>query len=104
MYVSNAVKPMVEDPPEEPVSLVLRSEDDVDPGALVDAVEALGGERERDLGFGDVLVTVPGAAVADVPDIEGLSAVETSAVAEQPDASAAGEDVDLEEVDLDEGA
>ena len=104
MYVSNAVKPMVEDPPEEPVSLVLRSEDDVDPEALVDAVEALGGERERDLGFGDVLVTVPGAAVADVLDIGGLSAVETSAVAEQPDAGAAGEDVDPEEIDFDEEA
>ena len=108
MYVSNAVKPIVENPPEEPVSLVLRSEDGIDPETLVDAVGALGGERERDLGFGDVLVTVPGAAVADVLDIEGLSAVETSAVAEQSDAGGAGEDVDVdvdvEGVDFDEGA
>jgi septum site-determining protein MinD len=53
-----------------------------------------------------VLVTVPGAAVADVLDIEGLSAVETSAVAEQSDAGGAGEDVDVdvEGGDFDEGA
>lgn len=95
MYVSNAVEPMVEDPPDEPVSLVLRTDDGTDIEAVVAAVEDLGGARERDLGFGDVLVTVPGDAVGDVLDVDGLSAVETGAVAEMTDADGAGEDVEL---------
>ncbi|WP_276260664.1 hypothetical protein [Haloglomus litoreum] len=99
MYVSNAVQPMVEDPPNDPVALVLRTDDDTDPDDIVAAVEALGGDHERDLGFGDVLVTVPGDAVADVLDIDGLSAVETGALAEMTDADGAGEDVELGEGD-----
>jgi hypothetical protein len=95
MYVSNAVRPMVADPPEEPVSLVLRTDEDTDPETVVAVVETLGGHRERDLGFGDVLVTVPGDAVADVLEVTGLTAVETGAVAEMTDANGAGEDVEL---------
>jgi hypothetical protein len=97
MYVSNAVQPMAQDPPDEPVALVLRTDEDTDSEAVVAAVEALGGAHERDLGFGDVLVTVPGEAVADVLDITGLSAVETGALAEMPDAEGAGEDVEVED-------
>jgi hypothetical protein len=99
MYVSNAVEPMVEDPPDEPVALVLRTDDDTDPEAIISAVEGLGGEHERDLGFGDVLVTVPGDAVAEVLGIDGLSAVETGALAEMTDADGAGEDVEMGEED-----
>jgi hypothetical protein len=95
MYVSNAVRPMVADPPEEPVSLVLRTDEDTDPETVVAAVETLGGHRERDLGFGDVLVTVPGDTVADVLEVTGLTAVETGAVAEMTDTNGAGEDVEL---------
>jgi hypothetical protein len=99
MYVSNAVRPMVADPPDDPVALVLRTDDDTDPATAVAAVEALGGEHERDLGFGDVLVSVPGEAVADVLDVAGLSAVETGAVAEMSDAEGAGEDVEFEDTE-----
>jgi len=95
MYVSNAVRPMVDDPPDEPVALVLRTDDDTDTGTVVTAVEAIGGAHERDLGFGDVLVTVPGDAVGAVLDIDGLSAVETGALAEMTDADGAGEDVEM---------
>jgi hypothetical protein len=97
VYVSNAVTPMVEDPPDEPVALVLRTDDDTDTDTLVAAVEDIGGEHERDLGFGDVLVTVPGDAVGDVLDIAGLSAVETGALAEMTDADGAGEDVEMDD-------
>jgi hypothetical protein len=94
MYVSRAVRPMAEDPPGDPVSLVLRTDEDTDPGTVVAAVAELGGERERDLGFGDVPVTVPGPSIPDLLELDGLRAVETDALTDATDADGAGEDVE----------
>jgi hypothetical protein len=94
MYVSRAVRPMAEDPPEDPVSLVLRTDEETDPETVVAAVAELDGEHERDLGFGDVLVTVPGPAIPDLLELDGLRAVETDALTDATDADGAGEDVE----------
>jgi len=98
MYVSRAVESIREDPIEdEPVRLVLETDEGVDLDAIAAAAEDAGATVERELQFDDLEVSVAQERVADVCDIDGLAAVQT-ADAIGTHADEAEEDVDLGDV------
>lgn len=101
MYVSPAVRSIVEDPIDgESVTLLIEVADDYeaegDPvEAVANAIEAAGGVVEDRRRFGTLVVEVAHERVDGICDVEGIAVVETdNAVTIDPDG--AGEDVEYD--------
>jgi len=93
-YVSHPVRHVRDDPREgETVDLLVGVDDDADPDAVAAALADLGAAGVEDRGLGALAATVPEPAVADVCEMDGLAAVETTATLSM-DLDGAGEDVE----------
>jgi len=98
MYVSPAVRSLVEDPLEgESITLLVEVADDYEPGvdAVAEQVAELGGRVEDRRRFGTLVVSISQALVESLCELDGIGVVETdNAVAIDPDG--AGEDVEYD--------
>ena len=98
MYVSPAVRTIVDDPLEdESVTLLVEVDDDYEPGvdSVAKRVETLGGSVEDRCRFGTLVVSISQTAVGELCELDGLAVVETdNAVTIDPDG--AGEDVEYD--------
>ncbi|MCU4717952.1 hypothetical protein [Halapricum hydrolyticum] len=98
MYVSPAVRSIVDDPLEgESVTLLVEVEDGYEPGvdAVAERIEDLGGSIEDRRRFGTLVVSISQSDVEQLCDLDGLAIVETdNAVTIDPDG--AGEDVEYD--------
>lgn len=102
-YVSHPVRHVRDDPVQgESIELVVRVADDDDETRVASALREVGGKSVEDRGLGAISVGVPQSAVADVCEIGGLEAVETSNTL-AIDLGGAGEDVEFSVPQVDWG-
>lgn len=98
MYVSPAVRSIVDDPLEdESITLLVEVADDYEPGveSVAERIDALGGRVEDRRRFGTLVVSISQVDVEGVCELAGLAVVETdNAVTIDPDG--AGEDVEYD--------
>lgn len=84
-YVSHAVRSLADEPASgERDRLVVTLAEDASADDVGRAVAERGGEVVRPLPFDRLLVEVDRSAVGEVPDIEGVTVVETNAVIDHP--------------------
>lgn len=98
MYLSPAVRSIVDDPIEgESVTLLVEVDDEYDPGVdtVADRIEDLGGTVEDRRRFGTLVVSIPQQLIAALCELDGLAVVETDN-AVTIDSDGAGEDVEYE--------
>jgi hypothetical protein len=98
MYVSPAVRTIVDDPLDgEPVTLLVEVDDEYEPGidVVADRIEAIGGAVEDRRRFGTLVVSLPQNRVTEVCELDGLAVVETDN-AVTIDSDGAGEDVEYD--------
>lgn len=98
MYLSPTVRTMRDDPhPDATVTLLVRPADGTDPADLEAAIADAGATVRGRTRFGAVEAELPETAVADVCDVDGVEAIETTDVTRRDaDATGAGEDVEFD--------
>lgn len=98
MYLTPTVRTMRDDPhPAETVELLVRPVEGTAPGALEEVLSDVGADVLGRTRFDALRVELPETAVADLCELEGIEAVETTDVTRRDaDLTGAGEDVEFD--------